>query len=102
MSVLNYKKENLSISDLENLEDNYGVKISSTHNGKIKIDGKYNKDIEEVSNILKKTIFLQKNKNSVPKFKSKKGSMSSNLLNYDSDNNNKNKNNKNERIFIMY
>ena len=99
MSILNYKKELLSKEKISNLEDNYGVKINNTKNGKIKIEGKYSKDIEDVSNILKREIFLKKNQNNIPVFKSKKGSMSSKLI----DINQKEKNYNNQKeLFIMY
>jgi len=81
MSVL---KESNTINDEEKkiLELNYGVKIKSDTNNKLVIKGESEKNVKVVRNIINREKFLKENSQNIPKFKSKEGSVSSKLKDY--------------------
>lgn len=82
MSVL---KESNTINDEEKkiLEINYNVKIKSDINNKLIIKGGTEKNVKVVRNIIRRENFLKENSQSIPKFKSKEGSVSSKLKDYE-------------------
>jgi enterochelin esterase-like enzyme len=71
------------ISDIKEkyYSDSYGVKVSK-ENGKFKYSGPA-EQVSKVSAMIKKDKFYHENKNKIPKFTSKKGSLSSQLVDYD-------------------
>lgn len=71
------------LSDIQQkyYSDSYGVEVNK-NNGKFSYSGPA-EQVSKVSAMVKRDKFLHENKNRLPKFTSKKGSLSSQLVSYD-------------------
>lgn len=82
MSSFNIEFNKITPSEKEFFESNFGVKISRDQNNKIVVSGESAKNIRSVKSSINRLDFLEKNKENIPNFKSKEGSVSSKLSDY--------------------
>lgn len=98
MSKINKKYSSVNNNDIEFYENNYGVSISESKNGKIELSGE-SRNFNKVSYDLRKNIMISENK--IPVYREVKGSMSSKLLSYDEKDYNNSKDNYEKLVFTV-